>query len=367
MTNCACRNPFHCILPPHILDRLAKSGNAKLRNAAVEQMRSAATFRAVRTVANAYPDFVLAAPKAAKSAKAAPRPNRLVYSQGNRTPAWTGLPGTLKRKEGQAPVSDPAVNEAYNHAGSTWKFYYDVFARNSIDDMALPLVSSVHAGVNFNNAFWEGAQMVYGDGDGVLFRRFTRSLDVIGHEMTHGVVQHTSGLVYEAQSGALNEHFADVFGVLVRMYKGNVKARTTSSKAWLVGADLFVPAPTRKALRSLKAPGTAYVNDPDLGTDPQPQHMDNYLDLPVTQAGDWGGVHINSGIPNKAFYLAATALGGYAWETAGKVWYEVMKNLQPHSQFADAAAQCRTVSKGLYGSTSAEAKAIDKAWTQVGL
>jgi Zn-dependent metalloprotease len=342
---------------------VAKSPNAKIRKAAAAQMQSAATFRAVRAVANAYPTFVLAMPAVGGT----PKPNRLVYAQGNRQPAWSNLPGTLKRKEGQKKVADPAVNEAYTHAGSTWNFYRKVFSRNSIDDMGLPLVSSVHAGIDFNNAFWEGSQMVYGDGDGVLFRRFTRSLDVVGHELTHGVVQHTSGLVYEAQSGALNEHFADVFGVLVRMFRRKIRATTASNRAWLIGADLLVPAPTRKALRSLKNPGSAYANDPDLGTDPQPQHMNNYLHLPVTQAGDWGGVHINSGIPNKAFYLAAAAVGGYAWDKVGRVWYEVMQNLQPHSQFADAAAQCRSVSRGMFGTKSAEAKAIDRAWSKVGL
>jgi len=359
-----CRNSVHCILPPHILDRLAKSSNPVVRNAASLQVRAAETMRAMRAVANAVPGFVLAA---APTAAGAPKLNRLVYSQGNNQPPWSNLPGKLLRKEGQKKTIDAAVNEAYAHAGSTWRFYRRVFGRNSIDDAGMPLVSSVHAGSGFNNAFWEGSQMVYGDGDGVLFLRFTRSLDVVGHELTHGVVQHTSGLVYQAQSGALNEHFADVFGVLVRMYKKKIKVSAAKPADWLIGAQLLTPAPTRKALRSMQAPGTAYQNDPDLGDDPQPQHMSSYLHLPVTQAGDWGGVHINSGIPNKAFYLAATAIGGFAWERAGRVWYEVMRNLQPNSQFADAAHQCRVVSRGLFGSTSAEAKEIDKAWSLVGL
>ena len=301
------------------------------------------------------------------AAVGAPKVQRAVYNQGRKQPPWSSLPGKLMRKEGQKKVADAAANEAYDFAGDTWTFYFKALGRNSIDDAGMPIISSVHAGNEFNNAFWEGTQMVYGDGDGIVFTRFTRSLDVVGHELTHGVVQHTSGLVYEAQSGALNEHFADVFGVLVRMFKAKTKADTAPDKAWLIGAELLVPAPTRKALRSMKAPGTAYQNDPDLGDDPQPKHMNDYINLPVTEAGDWGGVHLNSGIPNHAFYLAATAIGGNAWEKAGKVWYEVMRNLQPHSQFADAAAQCRTVARGLFGSSSAEAKAIDKAWTAVGL
>jgi Zn-dependent metalloprotease len=319
--------------------------------------------RAVRSVANEIPSF----PAALPSEAARPRPMRLVYSQGNRQPPQSNLPGTLRRKEGQKRTSDPAVNEAYDHAGATWRFYQRVFARNSIDDAGMPLVSSVHAGVGFDNAFWDGSQMVYGDGDGVLFRRFTLCLDVVGHELTHGVVQHSSGLVYEGQSGALNEHFADVFGVLVRMFKKGTRVEAATSADWWVGARLLVPAPTRRALRSLEAPGTAYRNDPDLGDDPQPQHMRGYAKLPLTRAGDWGGVHINSGIPNKAFYLAATAVGGFAWTAVGRVWYEAMRNLQPRAQFADAAEQCRVVSRGLFGTTSAVAKRIDEAWSRVGL
>jgi len=328
-------------------------------------MAAAATFRAVRRVANTFPTFLLAA--AAVKAVAKPKVHRLIYSQGNRMPPTRFLPGQLVRKEGAKKTADPAVNEAYDHSGATWKFFHKVLGRNSIDDAGMPLVSTVHAGQDFNNAFWEGSQMVYGDGDQVLFRRFTRSLDVVGHELTHGVVQHTSGLVYEAQSGALNEHFADVFGVLVRMYKRKIKVSAAKDSDWLIGAELLVPAPTRKALRSLKDPGTAFVNDPDLGTDPQPAHMDGYLNLPVTEAGDWGGVHLNSGIPNRAFYLAAAAMGGNAWEKAGRIWYEAMRNLQATSQFADAASQCRTVARGLHGAGSAEATAVDNAWTQVGL
>jgi Zn-dependent metalloprotease len=365
MSACSCRNPIHCIIPPHILSRLAKSEKAAIRAVAVAQMQQAATLRAIRATANAFPSFVLGS--ASAKAVAAPKPNRLVYTQGNRLPPWSSLPGKLLRKEGQKKVADVAVNEAYDFAGDTWNFYFEALGRNSIDDAGMPLVSSVHAGKKFNNAFWEGSQMVYGDGDTLIFNRFTRSLDVVGHELTHGVVQHTSGLVYEAQSGALNEHFADVFGVLVRMFKSKTNVATAPDKAWLIGAELMVPKPTRTALRSMKDPGTAYRNDPDLGDDPQPKHMNNYFTLPITEAGDWGGVHINSGIPNHAFYLAASTLGGKPWEKAGKVWYEVMRNLQPNSQFADAAGQCRTVSRGMFGSSSAEAKAIDKAWGAVGL
>ena len=200
------------------------------------------------------------------------------------------------RDEHDPASGDAAVDEAYNYAGSTWRFYNKVFGRNSLDDQGMTLVQSVHAGVGYDNAFWDGRQMVYGDGDGVIFTRFTKSVDVVGHELTHGVVSFTSGLEYYAESGALQRAFADVFGSLVKQYR---RRQTAKSADWLIGKEILVPKPTRTALRSMKAPGTAYLNDPDLGDDPQPSHYrDRYRG-----SSDSGGVHINSGIPNHAFYL----------------------------------------------------------------
>ena len=140
--------------------------------------------------------------------------------------------------------------------------------------------------------------------------------------------------------------------------------QTAKSADWLIGKEIMVPAPTRTALRSMKAPGTAYQNDPDLGDDPQPSHYsDRYRGT-----ADNAGVHINSGIPNHAFYLAATAVGGKAWGAVGKVWYQVMLNLLPRSNFADCARQCRQVARGMspqLGQRTVDA--IDAAWTAVGL
>jgi hypothetical protein len=155
----------------------------------------------------------------------------------------------------------------------------------------MTLISTVHVGEPdqagkfqpMDNAFWDGAQMAYGDGDGVVFQRFTRSLDVVAHELTHGVQSFTSNLVYRGQSGALNEHFSDVFGILVRQWKLGEKADKAS---WLIGADVLVPAKTRRAIRDMENPGTAYVDDPDLGTDPQPAHMKDFY----SGAADNGGV-----------------------------------------------------------------------------
>ncbi len=203
--------------------------------------------------------------------------------------------------------------------------------------------------------------MVYGDGDGIIFNRFTRSPDVIAHELTHGVVQYTSRLEYYGESGALNEHFADVFGALVKQYR---KKQTAKTADWLIGKEILVPAKTRTALRSMKDPGSAYRDDPDLGSDPQPKHYKNRYQ----GTADYGGVHINSGIPNHVFYLAATAVGGSAWLGVGKVWYQVMLNLSPMSDFAACAKQCRQVSKAMAPQLGKKVPdAIDAAWKAVGL
>lgn len=269
------------------------------------------------------------------------------------------LPGKLARGEGQEPTNDTGVTEAYDASGMTYDFFLSVFKRNSIDDNGMRLNSSVHFARNFGNAFWDGQQMVYGDGDGTLFHPLTHCIDVIGHEMTHGMTQFTAGLDYRDQSGALNESMSDCFGIMLKQF---VRKQSAAQSDWLIGEGVFVPAETghRTALRSMKAPGTAY-DDPVLGKDRQPAHMTNY----VSTSRDNGGVHINSGIPNHAFYLAATKLGGNSWEVAGQVWYEVLTTrLRSNSQFADAAAATREVAQR-YGKEAAEA--INEAWREVGL
>jgi hypothetical protein len=211
------------------------------------------------------------------------------------------------------------VNEAYDGLGATFDLYHDAYGRNSIDDRGLRLDASVHYRERFNNAFWNGRQMVFGDGDGVIFGRFTRCIDVIGHELTHGVTQFEAGLDYEGQAGALNESFSDVFGSLVKQY---ALGQTAEQADWLIGAGLFAAGVKGRALRSMRAPGTAY-DDPRIGRDPQPAHMRDYVDT----TDDNGGVHINSGIPNRAFCMAATSLGGQAWKQAGAIWYRALTDV----------------------------------------
>ena len=230
----------------------------------------------------------------------------------------------------------------------------------------MDLVSSVHYKKGFDNAFWNGDQIVYGDGDEDLeekdriFSRFTRSIEIIGHELTHGLIQHEAALVFQGQPGALNESISDVFGSMVKQYQLRQDAVAAD---WLVGSNLFYPHMKARGIRSLAEPGNAY-DDPILGRDPQPSHMREYNDQPA----DNGGVHINSGIPNHAFYLLATRLQGYAWEKAGLIWYHaVCDSLQPLSNFQQMANTTYTQAGVIFGKNSLEQQTVRQAWYDVGL
>jgi Zn-dependent metalloprotease len=256
-------------------------------------------------------------------------------------------------------VTDVAVNEAYDGLGHTFDFYLEMYQRNSIDDHGLALNAFVHYGQGYDNAFWDGKEMIFGDGDGTSFNRFTIALDVIGHELTHGVTGSEVNLRYLNQSGALNESVSDVFGSLIKQY---VLKQTAATADWLIGAGLLTFPD--QALRSMKAPGTAYDNDV-MGKDPQPADMQHYVDT----GEDNGGVHLNSGIPNHAFFLAATAIGGNAWEKAGQIWYDTVrdKSLKPTANFAAFAGRTVGNAGHRYSTGSAEQKAVAEAWRQVGV
>lgn len=211
----------------------------------------------------------------------------------------------------QPPGKDVVVNEAYDYLGITHDFYWRVFQRNSLDAKGLPLAGTVHYSSAYQNAFWDGEPMVFGDDDGEIFSRFTIALDVVVHELAHGVTEHEANLIYFEQVGSLNESLSDVFGSLVKQYH---LQQTAQQADWLIGAGLLADGIHGDGLRSMPATGTAY-DDPVLGKDPQPADMVGF----VHTREDNGGVHINSGIPNRAFYLTAIALGGNAWEKAGTI------------------------------------------------
>jgi Zn-dependent metalloprotease len=344
------------IAPPYLLAQLAAQGTAEQRAAAVRTLATSAAIRA-RRAALTY------------AVREVARPAELGLVAGEHLTVYdvknggdSDLPGTRMRGDNDPPSSDDAVNEAFDGAGKTYEFYRQVYGRDSVDGHGLELVSSVHYGVDFDNAFWNGAQMVYGDGSGQLFQvgGLTRDIDVIAHELTHGVTQYTAGLSYHVQPGALNESISDVFGSLVKQY---VLGQTADQADWLIGEGILGSALNGRALRSMANPGTAFDGDP------QPADMDGFVDLPDDDVPqhDHGGVHINSGIPNHAFYLVATTLGGNAWERAGQIWYDTLTggSLTPDSGFAEAAQATIAAAGQRYGSGSAEQQAVNDAWQQV--
>jgi Zn-dependent metalloprotease len=333
-----------------MLENMAASKNAKTRALAVNAIEASADARATRRFAREMPSLAsVMAPDLKKQ--------RLIYdAQKNNI---GNMPGKLVRQEGDTKHKDPAVNEAYEHSGTTYDFYLKRFARNSLDGKGMAIISSVHVGKQLNNAFWNGRQMAYGDGDGFIFTRFTQSLDVVGHELTHGVVAHECNLEYQGESGALNEHFADVFGSLVSQWKTKQSA---ASAAWTIGSGIMGPSTQVKALRTFKAE-RAFENDPNLGSDQQPKHLRNLY----RGASDNGGVHLNSGIPNHAFYLFAISIGGNAWDVPGGIWYEAMRKLSSNSDFAEMAKTTQMIAAANHGANSAELKALKLAWKTVGL
>ncbi len=213
---------------------------------------------------------------------------------------------------------------------------------------------SVHYEQDYDNAFWDGTQLVFGDGDGKVFGSFTEPVDVLGHEFTHAVTQFTAGLTYQGQSGALNESVSDCFGMCV---KQQVLGQTADNADWLVGEGIFLSGINARALRDMAHPGTAY-DDPTIGQDPQVGDMAHYVDT----TDDNGGVHTNSGIPNRAFYLAATAIGGDTWEGAGQIWYAALTGGQVTADTDFAGFAAATIA-----AAGAHADLVRQAWSTVGV
>lgn len=261
----------------------------------------------------------------------------------------------IVREEGVTVATDADANAAYDNGGLVRDYFKTVLGWNSIDDNGLDLIFNVHYMVKYNNAFWDGEQMTFGDGDGVNFRNFVRALDVTGHELTHGIVQYTANLEYKGQSGALNEHFADVFGTSVKQWAAKETEKTAN---WLMGEICMMGRFEGKAIRSMKAP-----SDATKVLSAQPEHMSKIF----KGTADNGGVHVNSGIPNKAFYLVSMDIGT---QKAAKLWFEALKILKQTSKFADLYKALTKVAKTLVANKTLPATtqaAIDKAFKAVGI
>ena len=263
------------------------------------------------------------------------------------------LPGTLISNPEEA--SDPTVRRCFTETTGVAKFYKSCFGRNSVDDLGMTLASSVHYGSKYNNAFWNGSQMTFGDGDGRIFVDFTQSNDVVGHELTHAVTQYTAGLDYSGEAGGLNESISDAFGSMFRQWEAG---QTAAEADWLIGAGILGPAAKARGyacLRDLSKPGAAHC------LSPQPSHYADFV-----RDGD---PHVNSGIPNHAFYLIATLIGGKSWETAGQIWYAALtdRKATPTMKLKTYSNLTKAAAKRLFPNGPAVHEAVVAGWKAVGL
>ncbi len=245
---------------------------------------------------------------------------------------------------------DTTAVSAMENTMKVYDYYLNTFNRNSIDEAGKNLISVIHYGSSYNNAYWNGELMVYGDGDGQIFQSLARCNDVTAHELTHGVVGATAGLKYENQSGALNEAFADIFAAMV------------DREDWTIGEDCTVAAPGY--LRNIANPATSL--------NPQPTKMSEYQNLPNTEQGDNGGVHVNNSIPSHAAYLMAEGLSAKAVGTSigrdktEQIFYRALTTyLTASAQFIDARNATLQAAEDLYGASSAETTAVAQAWDLV--
>jgi len=341
--NISHRCPMFCIVPPHLLEKMLESKDKSIRQAALRTLMLSSQLRGVRL-----------ARSEASSSPSSGSARRTVFD-ARRSQFLSDA--VLARSEDGPPSNDESVNRLFDGLGSTRDFLEDVLKRNSLDDNGMRLDGYVHFGRDFNNAMFDGRVMLFGDGDGETFTDFTKSLDVIAHELGHGITQFTADLVYQDQPGALNEHFSDVAGSMVKQW---VNQESVDDADWLIGADVWTPGVSGDALRSMKEPGKAYVNHPIFGTDPQPAHMNQFFHGP----GDNGGVHINSGIPNKAFYETAKRIGGFSWEISGQIWYEALKASTQKTEFQEFADRCFSVAEP-FGSEAQ--RAVADGWNVVGI
>jgi Zn-dependent metalloprotease len=349
-----CGRSGRFIVPPAVLRRLADDSSipAESRQALLDSVAVEQTWRELRDAhTEATQSGFLA--KGISSLRVAgvlaPVPAVTVYD----CKTTQSLPGSPVPNPGKS--SDLTAKRAFDTTRGVVDFYQKCFGRNSVDDAGMTLMSSIHYGVRYDNAFWNGSQMTYGDGDGQVFTDFTKSDDVIGHELTHGVTQFTAGLDYSDEPGALNESVSDAFGAMFHQWRAK---QTVAEADWLVGPGVLGPVAIAKGytcLRNLAEPGSRHC------LSPQPSHYRDYV--------PGGDPHENSGIPNHAFYLAATSIGGQAWEKAGKVWYAALTSpkARPSTGFNQFATLTRAAAKSLFPRDASVYRGVDDAWTRVGI
>jgi Zn-dependent metalloprotease len=342
--SCSCS-----IVPKDVLERL--SGDAKLpaevRKALADTARVSDALRSLRVQAGALTNVTQAI--GAHFVTLAASPSITVYDCKH-TQNLPGTPIASPKK-----VKDKTSVRAFDETSRVAEFYRQVFQRNSIDDSGMTLMSSIHYGHKFNNAMWDGTQMLYGDGDGKLFIDFTNGNDVIGHELTHGVTQHTLQLDYSDDAGGLNESLSDCFGSMFRQWEANQDVKHAD---WLIGSDIMGATAKKRGFKSLR--NMANPADPHCLA-PQPTHYSQ-----LTPGMD---PHYTSGPPNLAFCVACKAAGGKSWESVGQVWYAALttSGAHPAMKMGDFANRTRQVAHQKFPGEASVAAAIDKGWKQVGL
>jgi Zn-dependent metalloprotease len=333
------------IVPPRVLRRFARDKrlSAKARKAFADAIEYETQWRKLRAVHAE----LSAASASLESGAALPAPKITVFNCKH----GTTLPGVPVAAHG----NDATSKRAFAETAAVAAFYEQVFGRNSVDGAGKTLMSSVHFSVRYNNAFWNGTQMVYGDGDGDIFVDFTKASDVIGHELTHGVTQFSAQLEYSDEPGGLNESVSDVFGSMFRQWR---RGETVDKADWLIGKEIIGPGAKARGfecLRDMSNPAAKHC------LAPQPTHFSEF------QSGM--DPHESSGIPNLAFYGAAVAIGGYSWQKAGRIWYEALTGSgpQPNMKMKQFAQRTRKLAKTLFPRDPATSGAVDKAWKAVGL
>ncbi|MDX1363920.1 M4 family metallopeptidase [Arenibacter latericius] len=309
-----CHKHLCSIVPPYILEQLAKLGNNSCKRTLLETQRIAQS-------RNMAINNLLQRTDEESNGK------RIVYDCLNEYRQKV----RVARSEGDAKVADSTTNHAYELSGFVRKYFKETFGLNSLDGKGMPIISNVHYGKAYNNAFWDGDEITYGDGDDVQFSNFAAGIDVVAHELTHGITQFLGNLEYKGQSGALNEHFSDVFATVIKQL---YLAQDISEADWLIGDTVVADGFPGKAIRSMSAPGTANEFDS------QPDHMDNYY----IGSSDNYGVHINSGIPNRAFYLSCMAIG---INDCALIWFGTLNQLWRTANFNDMLTIIIKVTKEL--------------------
>lgn len=268
--------------------------------------------------------------------------------------------------EEQIHSSAPSIYLPLQLANKAYDFFHNKFNMESYDNQNSPIDIHVNFGQKYNNAFWDGKRMVFGTGDQKYFNTFLTQ-NVFTHEFTHAITEYKCGLKYENQAGALNEHLSDVFAVCGDHIN---LAQKPSEATWLIGEGVFTKTINAKGLRTFK--NELAYDDRIIGKDPQPKHMKDFKNLPNTESGDWGGVHINSGILNRAFYefciLAEKERGdervNYSWNAPAQIWFATYRKIEPDNDFQKFAIDTITVAKRIHPQLVGQLK---KAWKEVGI